>query len=47
MHEVKGCLMDSKIYGLGNLVGPEARAAQVENLLKNDRFLSPQQYYEV
>ncbi|KAH0602464.1 uncharacterized protein H6S33_008803 [Morchella sextelata] len=46
MHEVKGSLVDSTIYGLGNLVGPEARAAQVEYLLKNDRFLSPQQHYE-
>ncbi|RPB11694.1 hypothetical protein P167DRAFT_546256, partial [Morchella conica CCBAS932] len=46
MHEVKGRLADSTIYGLGNFVGPEARAAQVEYLLKNDRFLSPQQHYE-
>ncbi|KAH0604178.1 uncharacterized protein H6S33_007209 [Morchella sextelata] len=46
MHEVKGRLADSTIYGLGNLVGPEARAAQVEYLLKNDRFLSPQEHYE-
>ncbi|KAH0611277.1 uncharacterized protein H6S33_010542 [Morchella sextelata] len=46
MHEVKGRLADSTIYGLGNLVGPEARAAQVEYLLKNDRFLSPQQHYQ-
>ncbi|KAH8152788.1 uncharacterized protein LAJ45_03013 [Morchella importuna] len=47
MHEVKGRLSDSTIYGLGNFVGPEARAAQVEYLLKNDRFLSPQQHYEI
>ncbi|KAH0607332.1 uncharacterized protein H6S33_003320, partial [Morchella sextelata] len=46
MHKVKGGLTDSTIYGLGNLVGPEARAAQVEYLLKNDRFLSPQEHYE-
>ncbi|KAH8144566.1 uncharacterized protein LAJ45_11361 [Morchella importuna] len=46
MHEVKGRLVDSTIYGLGDFVGPEARAAQVEYLLKNDRFLSPQQHYE-
>ncbi|KAI5846219.1 hypothetical protein DFP73DRAFT_525735 [Morchella snyderi] len=30
MHEVKGRLADSTIYGLGNLSGPEARAAQVD-----------------
>ncbi|KAI5847193.1 hypothetical protein DFP73DRAFT_593037 [Morchella snyderi] len=47
MHEVKGRLADSTIYGLGNLSGPEARAAQAEYLLKNDRFLSPAQHYEV
>jgi hypothetical protein len=47
MHEVKGRLVDSKIYVLGNLVGPEARVAQVEYLLKNDGFLSPQEHYEV
>jgi hypothetical protein len=47
IHEVKGRLADSTIYGLGNLVGPEARAAQVEYLLKNDPFLSPQEHYEV
>ncbi|KAI5839627.1 hypothetical protein DFP73DRAFT_598615 [Morchella snyderi] len=46
MHEVKGRLSDSTIYGLGNLSGPEARAAQAEYLLKNDRFLSPAQHYE-
>ncbi|RPB06933.1 hypothetical protein P167DRAFT_579833 [Morchella conica CCBAS932] len=46
MHEVKGRLADSTINGLGNLVGPEARAAQVQYLLKHDRFLSPQQHYE-
>ncbi|KAI5839098.1 hypothetical protein DFP73DRAFT_530375 [Morchella snyderi] len=46
MHEVKGRLADSTIYGLGNLSGPEARAAQAEYLLKNDRFLSPAQHYE-
>ncbi|KAI5842114.1 hypothetical protein DFP73DRAFT_596074 [Morchella snyderi] len=47
MHEVKGPLADSTIYGLGNLSGPEARAAQEQYLLKNDRFLSPAQHYEV
>ncbi|KAI5845891.1 hypothetical protein DFP73DRAFT_594087 [Morchella snyderi] len=46
MHEVKGRLADSTIYGLGNLSGPEARAAQAEYHLKNDRFLSPAQHYE-
>ncbi|KAI5850456.1 hypothetical protein DFP73DRAFT_591318 [Morchella snyderi] len=46
MHEVKGRLADSTIYGLGNLSGPEARAAQAEYLLKNDRFLRPAQHYE-
>ncbi|KAI5837204.1 hypothetical protein DFP73DRAFT_532149 [Morchella snyderi] len=46
MHEVKGRLADSTIYGLGKLTSPEARAAQVEYLLKNDRFLSPAQHYE-
>ncbi|KAI5846451.1 hypothetical protein DFP73DRAFT_525947 [Morchella snyderi] len=46
MHEVKGCVADSTIYGLGNLSGPEARAAQVEYLLKNNRFLNPAQHYE-
>ncbi|KAI5837385.1 hypothetical protein DFP73DRAFT_600956 [Morchella snyderi] len=46
MHEVKGRLADSTIYGLGNLSGPEARAAQAEYLLKNDRFLSPAQHYK-
>ncbi|KAI5839937.1 hypothetical protein DFP73DRAFT_598206 [Morchella snyderi] len=46
MHEVKGRLADSIIYGLGNLSGPEARAAQAEYVLKNDRFLSPAQHYE-
>ncbi|KAI5839998.1 hypothetical protein DFP73DRAFT_597842 [Morchella snyderi] len=46
MHEVKGRLSDSTIYGLGNLSGPEPRAAQGEYLLKNDRFLSPAQHYE-
>ncbi|KAI5839484.1 hypothetical protein DFP73DRAFT_598467 [Morchella snyderi] len=46
MHEVKGRLADSTIYGLGTLTSPEARAAQVEYLLKNDRFLSPAQHYE-
>ncbi|KAI5845801.1 hypothetical protein DFP73DRAFT_593967 [Morchella snyderi] len=46
MHEVKGRLADTTIYGLGNLSGPEARAAQAECLLKNDRFLSPAQHYE-
>ncbi|KAI5844526.1 hypothetical protein DFP73DRAFT_526904 [Morchella snyderi] len=46
MHEVKGPLADSTIYGLGNLSGPEARAAQAEYLLKNDRFLSPALHYE-
>ncbi|KAH0611271.1 uncharacterized protein H6S33_010536 [Morchella sextelata] len=46
MHEVKGRLADSTIYGLGKLSSPEARAAQVEYLLKNDRFLSPAQHYE-
>ncbi|KAI5839427.1 hypothetical protein DFP73DRAFT_530133 [Morchella snyderi] len=45
-HEVKGRFADSTIYGLGNLSGPEARAVQVEYLLKNDRFLSPTQHYE-
>ncbi|KAI5837770.1 hypothetical protein DFP73DRAFT_600782 [Morchella snyderi] len=43
---VKGWLADSTIYGLGKLSSPEARAAQVEYLLKNDRFLSPAQHYE-
>jgi hypothetical protein len=47
MHEMEGRLMDSMIYGLENLVGPEARAAQVEYILKNDSFLSPQEHYEV
>ncbi|KAI5839438.1 hypothetical protein DFP73DRAFT_530148 [Morchella snyderi] len=46
MHEVKGRLADSTIYGPGNLSGPEARAAQAEYLLKNDRFLSPAQHHE-
>ncbi|KAI5838660.1 hypothetical protein DFP73DRAFT_530749 [Morchella snyderi] len=46
MHEAKRRLVDSTIYGLGNLSGPEARAAQAEYLLKNDRFLSPAQHYE-
>ncbi|RPB07084.1 hypothetical protein P167DRAFT_579681 [Morchella conica CCBAS932] len=46
MHEVKGRLADSTTYGLGNFVRPEVRAAQVEYLFKNDRFLSPQQHYE-
>ncbi|KAI5839760.1 hypothetical protein DFP73DRAFT_529596 [Morchella snyderi] len=46
IHEVKGRLSDSTIYGLGNLSGPEARAAQAEDLLKNDRSLSPAQHYE-
>ncbi|KAI5842667.1 hypothetical protein DFP73DRAFT_596024 [Morchella snyderi] len=46
MHKVKGRLADSTIYGLGNLSGPEARAAQAEYLLQNDRFLSPAQHYE-
>ncbi|KAI5837758.1 hypothetical protein DFP73DRAFT_600761 [Morchella snyderi] len=38
MQEVKGSgrLANSTIYGLGNLTGPEARAIQVEYLLKND-----------
>ncbi|KAI5842379.1 hypothetical protein DFP73DRAFT_595730, partial [Morchella snyderi] len=47
MHEVKGRLADSTIYGLGNLSGPEARAAQAKYLLKNDRFLCPAQHYEL
>ncbi|KAI5850559.1 hypothetical protein DFP73DRAFT_524286 [Morchella snyderi] len=46
MHVVKGRLEDSTIYGLKNLSGPEARAAQAEYLLKNDHFLSPAQHYE-
>ncbi|KAI5836688.1 hypothetical protein DFP73DRAFT_532541 [Morchella snyderi] len=46
MHEVKGRLADSTIYGLGKLSSPEVRAAQVEYLLKNNRFLSPAQHYE-
>ncbi|KAI5845881.1 hypothetical protein DFP73DRAFT_594071 [Morchella snyderi] len=47
MHEVKGRLADSTFYGLGKLSSPEARAAQVEDLFKNDRFLSPAQHYEI
>ncbi|KAI5838607.1 hypothetical protein DFP73DRAFT_599843 [Morchella snyderi] len=46
MHEVKGRLADSTIYGPGNLSNSEARAAQAEYLLKNDRFLSSAQHYD-